>query len=184
MSRLGLRSIPIPDGVTVDVGERTVTVRGPQGVVSIMRQRSIDVRVEGSAVVVAPVAGSVGARGISAQWGTQWALVRNAIRGVAQGWNRQLELQGVGYRAELAGKSLRLAVGFTHPVDLPIPDDLAVAVEKNVVTVRGVDRQRVGAFAAAVRSVRPPEPYKGKGIRYAGEIVRRKVGKVVGTTTA
>lgn len=182
MSLLGRKPISIPDGVTVTADGSTVHVRGPLGVLSVRQHAAIAVEVVGATVRVAPRETDGRTRGISAQWGTQWSLVLNAIAGVVHGVEKRLELHGVGYRAEIVGRTLKLNVGFTHIVELTAPEDISVVVEKNVVTVRGTDKQRVGAFAAEIRRVRPPEPYKGKGIRYVGEVVRRKEGKVVGTT--
>lgn len=184
MSLLGRKPIPLPDGVAVTVGQGTIEVRGPKGALSVRMHPDIAVRVEGPNVAVAPAPDRVGARGVSAQWGTQWSLIRNAVFGVARGFEKQLELHGVGYRAEVSGNTLRLNVGFTHPVELTAPEGILVSVEKNIVKIQGVDKGRVGEHAAAIRRVRPPEPYKGKGIRYVSEVVRRKEGKVVGATSA
>lgn len=184
MSLLGRKPIPLPAGVTVSIGPAVLTVTGPKGTLTVRAHPSIAVSVEGASLRVAVRPERAGERGASAQWGTQWALLRNAVAGVSAGFVRQLELHGVGYRADVTGGTLRLFVGFTHGVDLTPPAGIAVRVEKNIITVSGTDKQAVGAFAADIRRVRPPEPYKGKGIRYVGETVRRKVGKVVGTTTA
>lgn len=182
MSLLGRKPIPLPDGVAVSLREDALEVRGPQGTLLVRRHPDIVVQVEGSNVRVAPAPDRVGMRGVSAQWGTQWSLIRNAVVGVARGFEKQLELHGVGYRAEVSGNTLRLNVGFTHPVELQAPLGISVSVEKNLVKVQGADKAKVGEFAAAIRRVRPPEPYKGKGIRYASEVVRRKEGKIVGAT--
>lgn len=184
MSLLGRKLLPIPDGASVTVEGQVVTVKGPQGTLTVSLHPDVRAAVEGKAVRVLPAAGRERAKGVSAQWGTAWALLRNALQGATAGFAKRLELQGVGYRAELVGNTLRLSVGFTHPVELPLPAGVALAVDKNIMTVSGVNRQQVGEFAAVIRRVRPPEPYKGKGIRYLGEVVRRKVGKVVGAAGA
>lgn len=184
MSLLGRKPIPLPDGVSLAVEEESVHVRGPAGELTVQRHPDIAVQVVGSAVSVKPAEGKEGLRDSSAQWGTQWALIRNAVLGATKQFEKQLELHGVGYRAEVSGGTLSLNVGFTHSVELEAPAGVSVRVEKNVVTIQGVDKQRVGAFAAEIRGIRPPEPYKGKGIRYVGEVVRRKEGKATGASTA
>lgn len=184
MSLLGRKPIPLPAGVTVTVTPGRFEAQGPKGTLSVRLHPDLVATVEGAAVWVKPGAGRERAKGVAAQWGTQWALVRNCVQGVQKGFSKQLELQGVGYRAEASAKGLKLLVGFSHPVELAPPPGIAATVEKNIITIAGADKHAVGEFAAAVRRVRPPEPYKGKGIRYVGEVVRRKVGKVVGTTGA
>lgn len=184
MSLLGRRSLPLPSGVTVKVENRILTASGPKGTLSVSVPAGIDVNVSESAVRVSPVAGREGARGIAASWGTTWAHIRNALVGVSQGFEKKLELHGVGYRAEIAGTTLRLSLGFSHPVEVEPPMGISFAVSKNVVTVSGANNVQVGDVAAGIRRLRPPEPYKGKGIRYVGEVVRRKAGKVAGTATA
>lgn len=184
MSLLGRKPIPIPSGTTVTVDGAVVTAKGPQGTLSVAVHPDIQAVLEGAQIWIRPAAGREQVRGVSAQWGTSWALVRNAVEGVSKGFTKRLELHGVGYRAEISGRTLRLSVGFTHQVEVAPPEGLVVSVEKNTITVHGADKALVGAYAAAVRRVRPPEPYKGKGIRYVGEIVRRKVGKVAGGAAA
>lgn len=180
MSRLALKPLSIPSGVTVTVRDGVLSAQGPKGTLTVRIHPDVAVTIDGSALTVIPVAGREDAKGVRAQWGTVWSLVRNAVDGVARGYAKQLELQGVGYRAELAGQTVRLAVGFTHPVDIPAPSGVTFRVEKNIITVEGADKALVGEVAASIRRVRPPEPYKGKGIRYVGEVVRRKQGKVAG----
>lgn len=184
MSLLGRKPIVLPEGVAVAPKEGALEVRGPKGTLFLRLHPDMVAMVEGLNVVITPAAERIGGKGVSALWGTQWSLVRNAVIGVSLGFEKQLELQGVGYRAEVSGNVLRLNVGFTHPVELTAPQGITIGVEKNVVKVHGIDKQTVGEFAAAIRRVRPPEPYKGKGIRYVGEVVRRKEGKVVGATTS
>lgn len=184
MSLLGRKPILLPDGVSLAVERESVHVRGPAGELTVRRHPGIAVEVVEAAVHVKPAEGAEGLRDSSAQWGTQWALIRNAVLGVTKQFEKQLEIQGVGYRAESSEGTLRLKVGFTHPVELQAPTGVSVRVEKNVVTIQGADKQRVGAFAAEIRGIQPPEPYKGKGIRYVGEVVRRKKGKDSSATTA
>lgn len=184
MSHLGKKPLPIPEGVSVSIGDDVFEARGPKGTLSVRVHPDIVVAAEGGSVTVQPRAGREGVRGARAQWGTVWALVRNTLAGVASGFLKQLELQGVGYRAELAGRTVKLSLGFTHPVEVEAPEGITIRVEKNIITVEGADKARVGEVAASIRRLRPPEPYKGKGIRYLGEVVRRKAGKVAGGTTA
>jgi len=175
MSRVGKRPIPIPDGVSVAHERGTVTVKGPNGALSQRIPEVIRCEVaDGWVKLVRPD----DRKQTRALHGLARALVANMMRGVNEPFVKQLEIQGVGYRAEAAGTTLTLQVGFSHPVEMPIPEGLKVSVERNVIVrIDGIDRQQVGQFAADVRAIRPPEPYKGKGIRYADEHVRRKVGK-------
>ena len=175
MSRIGKRPIEIPDGVTVDVGDGVVSVKGPKG--ELRQDVSAAMRVEqenGTVTVERP-----SDRGEHrALHGLTRSLIANMVEGVTNGFEKRLEIQGIGYRARLQGKSLELAVGYSHPVSLQPPDGIEFEVpQPTQVVVRGIDKQLVGEIAARVRKQRPPEPYKGKGIRYEGEYVRRKVGK-------
>lgn len=183
MSRIGRQPISLPDGVTITVVDRAVTVKGPKGSLALSVHPAIAVEQQDRSLVVKPAQGKENAKGVNALWGLSRALLQNLVTGVTQGFQKKLELQGVGYRAEAKGKGLTLHVGFSHPVDVPAPEGISFAVEKNIVTVSGIDKFLVGETAARIRRVRPPEPYKGKGIRYVGEYIRRKAGKVVGTTT-
>jgi large subunit ribosomal protein L6 len=165
----------VPDGVQVEIGPGRVAVRGPLGELSQLIPHRITVeRQDGELVVTRPTD-----RGPDrALHGLTRTLVANMVEGVTNGFEKRLEIQGVGYRAQLKGSDLELAVGFSHPVDYPAPEGITFDVpQPTVVVVKGIDKQRVGQVAAEIRSVRPPEPYKGKGIRYSGEHVRRKVGK-------
>jgi large subunit ribosomal protein L6 len=175
MSRVGRKIISIPNGVTVETVDGGVRVKGPKGTLTERMPARVDVRIESGKVSVARSAEDKDTRALH---GLARALIQNMVRGVVDPFVKELEIQGVGYRADVAGKTLKLLLGFSHPVELAIPDGLKVAVDKNVmVRVEGINRQQVGQFAADLRSIRPPEPYKGKGIRYVGERVRRKVGK-------
>ncbi len=175
MSRIGKAPISIPSGVTVDRVGNEIRVKGPKGTLSERIPGTIRVKIENSEVVFER---SENQREHRALHGLARALVANMVHGVTQSFVKELEIQGVGYRAEANAKTLKLNVGYSHPVDMPIPAGIKVSVERNVlVKIEGISAQEVGQFAANVRSVRPPEPYKGKGIRYVNERVRRKVGK-------
>jgi large subunit ribosomal protein L6 len=175
MSRIGRTPIPIPDGVTVDIAGQRVVVSGPRGE---LRHTVVEpIRIaeqEGALVVTRPTD-----RGPHrALHGLSRSLVANMVTGVKDGFERRLQIVGVGYRAQMRGQSLELAVGFSHTVTVDPPDGISFEVPAPTqVVVRGIDKQAVGEIAAQIRAVRPPEPYKGKGIRYEGEVVRRKVGK-------
>jgi large subunit ribosomal protein L6 len=176
MSRIGRAPIPIPDGVTVDITGQRVVVTGPRGELrhTIVEPIRINREDDGTLLVTRPTD-----RGPHrALHGLSRTLVANMVEGVSNGFERQLEIVGVGYRAQLKGATLEMAVGYSHPVTIEPPEGIAFDVPAPTqVVVRGIDKQAVGQVAATIRAVRPPEPYKGKGIRYAGEAVRRKVGK-------
>jgi large subunit ribosomal protein L6 len=175
MSRIGRAPIPIPDGVTIDITGQTVTVKGPKGQLTHTVVEPIRIaEQDGQLVVTRPTD-----RGPHrALHGLSRSLVANLVTGVSEGFERRLEIQGVGYRAQMKGQALELAVGYSHPVTIDPPDGIQFEVPAPTqVVVRGIDKQLVGEIAAQVRGTRPPEPYKGKGVRYAGEAVRRKVGK-------
>ena len=174
MSRFGKKPIVLPQGVTASLEERTLTVRGPKGVLSRTLADDVAVTLSEREVAFAPACESNHARALSS---TYAAHLSNMIAGVTGGFAKRLEIEGVGYRVEARGNDLALSVGFSHPVVMSVPAGLAVAVEKNVIAVSGIDKESVGQFAAAIRRVKPPEPYKGKGIRYEGEYVLRKQGK-------
>lgn len=175
MSKIGKKPIKIPDGVVVKVEGSVVTATGPKGTLSCAFRPEIKVSVEGGNVLVERVQDSPKAKSLH---GLTRTLVANMILGVDKGWNKGLELVGVGYRAALSDSTLVLNVGFSHPVKFPAPDGITFEVVENTkVNVFGVDKQLVGEVASQIRRIRPPEPYKGKGIRYIGEVVRRKAGK-------
>ncbi|MEX2055072.1 MAG: 50S ribosomal protein L6 [Candidatus Andersenbacteria bacterium] len=179
MSRIGKQPIPIPTGVTVSVDGFAVHVKGPKGELTTKIHPLITVAVKDSAVVCEVKRPT---KQTAALWGTTRANIANMVTGVTEGFTKQLELQGVGYRATLKGKNLEMALGFSHPVLITAPEGISFTVEKEFITIAGIDTVKVGQVAADIRKIRPPEPYKGKGVRYVGEKVRRKVGKVVGTT--
>jgi large subunit ribosomal protein L6 len=175
MSRIGKRPIPLPDKVKVTIEGSQVTVKGPKGELSRVLTPQVSVAQESDTLTVSRVNESRLAR---QRHGLSRTLVANMVEGVSQGFVKRLELVGVGYRAQVQGKNLILNVGYSNPVTIEPPEGIQVAVENNTnVIVSGIDKEVVGNIAARIRAVRPPEPYKGKGIRYSGEFVRRKVGK-------
>jgi large subunit ribosomal protein L6 len=181
MSRIGKLPIQLPSGVTATVDAGTVKVSGPKGKLAVRVHPLADVKVESGTVTVARRDDSRTARGVH---GLTRKLVANMVTGVSTGFRRVLEINGVGYRAESKGRSLQLALGYSHPVVFPLPDGVEAKVDKQVViTLEGADRQVLGETAAAIRKLRPPEPYKGKGIKYAEETIRRKAGKAVGAAS-
>lgn len=176
MSRIGKMPVVVPKGVSLKVAASAVEVKGPKGTITSPLPPGISCKVEdGSAVVTR----ATEAKRERAFHGLARALLANAVKGVTDGFSRQLEIQGIGYRVQLKGKKLELALGFSHPVNYQIPEEVDISVDEKAgkITVAGSDKQRVGQVAAEIRALRPPEPYKGKGIRYAGEHVKRKVGK-------
>jgi large subunit ribosomal protein L6 len=176
MSRIGRMPIPIPHGVTVDIHKNTVQVKGPKGEISRDFDPDMQVNLEDNQIVIQRPTDH---RRHRALHGLTRALLNNMVIGVSQGFTRQLQIEGVGYRAEVQGKNLVLNVGYSHPVVIEPPASISFEVERGnrVLRVSGIDKELVGEIAARIRRVRPPEPYKGKGIRYAGEYVRRKAGK-------
>lgn len=175
MSRIGKRPIPVPNNVTVTIADQHVAVKGPKGELSRILPGEVEVVQEGDTLLVNRRSESRVAR---QRHGLCRTLVANMVEGVSQGFQRRLEIQGVGYRAQVQGRNLVLSVGYSHPVQIEPPEGIQLAVENNTnVVVSGTNKEIVGNIAAQIRAVRPPEPYKGKGIRYAGEVVRRKAGK-------
>jgi large subunit ribosomal protein L6 len=175
MSRIGKKAVAIPSGVTVTLDGQTVTVKGPKGELAWTVADEIEVRQENGELTLAKRVDTTRAQ---AMWGLSRTLVNNMVVGVTTGYERTLELVGVGYRAAMKGQALSMQLGFSHEVDVPPPQGIAFAVPKQTeVKISGIDKQLVGEMAARIRRIRPPEPYKGKGVRYAGEKVRRKEGK-------
>ena len=175
MSRVGNRPIQIPSGVTINVGDDGIQVKGPKGELSCAVPEGISAKVEGEQLVLERPDDSKPSR---AKHGLARALANNMVVGVSDGFVKKLDIEGVGYRADVKGKVLNLLLGFSHPVEMAIPEGLKVSVEANTkVVIEGADKESVGQFAADVRKLRPPEPYKGKGVRYEDEHIRRKVGK-------
>ena len=178
MSRLGKKPVTVPSGVKVNVNGRTVNVEGPKGKLTYTAQPDIDIKVDGDEVHVTRAGDE---RQAKAYHGLTRALIQNMVLGVSQGYRKALDVQGVGYNATLKGKKLELAVGFANKISKNIPAGVDVKVDGGTkIEITGVDKQKVGQFAAEVRSVRKPEPYKGKGIRYEGEVVKLKPGKAMG----
>jgi large subunit ribosomal protein L6 len=175
MSRIGKKAITVPAGVTVGLDGQTVTVKGPKGELTWTVSEEIAVTHEGGTIAFAPKVMSTRARSM---WGLSRTLIANMVHGVTEGYTQSLELVGVGYRAAMKGSTLGLQLGFSHEVDIPPPPGITFASGKATeVKISGIDKQLVGEIAARIRKIRPPEPYKGKGVRYAGEAVRRKEGK-------
>ena len=175
MSRIGKKAVPIPGGVTASIDNGTLTVKGPKGTLSMGLSDLISYKVEGDAIAVNPANDSKQARSF---WGMQRTLVSNLVEGVTEGFSKTLEITGVGYRAKAQGKTLKLELGFSHDVDLTVPEGIEVKTpDQTTVEISGIDKQAVGQFAAEIRRWRKPEPYKGKGIKYRGEYVFRKEGK-------
>ena len=175
MSRVGKRPVPVTSGVTATVEGQTVKVKGPKGQLQFVVHDDVEVKLDSGTIKVAPRFETKRARAL---YGTARARVANLIEGVTKGFEKKLEITGVGYRAAMAGKALKLSLGYSHDVEYEIPAGITIATPKPTeITISGIDRQRVGQVAAEIRDYRGPEPYKGKGIRYEGEFVRRKVGK-------
>jgi large subunit ribosomal protein L6 len=175
MSRIGKNPVAIPQGVTVDLAGQMLTAKGRLGTLSLDVGTDVTATVADGLVTIAPKDDSKRAR---AMWGTTRALVNNIVTGVSAGFTRNLEINGVGYRAAVQGSNLNLQLGYSHDISYPIPPDVKIACERpTAITVSGPDRQRVGQVASEIRAFRPPEPYKGKGIKYSDETIRRKEGK-------
>jgi large subunit ribosomal protein L6 len=181
MSRIGKNPIKIPAGTEVSVVSSELIVKGKGGTLKRMIHPAVSIAVANGEVQVSPLNDSRLARAL---WGTFASHVRNMIAGVNTPFVKKLQIEGIGYRAELAGKQLKLQVGFSHPVLVAIPASITATVEKNIITVSGADKEQVGEFAATVHAIKKPEPYKGKGIRYEGEVVRMKQGKKAATASA
>ncbi|MBX7249569.1 MAG: 50S ribosomal protein L6 [Caulobacteraceae bacterium] len=175
MSRIGKKAVTIPSNVQLTLDGQTVTVKGPKGQLSWTVAEEIEIKQDGAELSLSPREDTQRAR---AMWGLSRTLVGNMVEGVTNGFERKLELVGVGYRAAMKGSALSLQLGFSHDVDIAAPQGVTFAVPKQTeITISGIDKQAVGEMAARIRKIRPPEPYKGKGVRYAGEQVRRKEGK-------
>ena len=175
MSRIGKNPIEVPSGATITIDGQTVKAKGPKGELELTLVEEVSAALEDGSVTVTPRDDSQRAR---AMWGMSRSLVANMVEGVTKGYERKLEINGVGYRAAVQGKNLQLAVGYSHDVVMPLPDGItAVAPKPTELTLSGIDKQALGQFAANIRAVRPPEPYKGKGIKYAEETIYRKEGK-------
>ena len=175
MSRIGKKAVAVPSGVTASVEGQTVKMKGPKGALQFVVPDDISVTMDNGAIKVDPRADTKRAR---AMWGTSRTLVANLVAGVTKGFETRLEITGVGYRASVQGKNLQIALGYSHDVVFPIPDGITITTPRPIeIVVTGIDKQQVGQVAAEIRAFRPPEPYKGKGVRYAGEYIFRKEGK-------
>jgi large subunit ribosomal protein L6 len=174
MSRVGKQIITVPEKVEVSLRPDGVTVKGPLGEIERPLRREVAVVLENGEITVNPANNSRLARAL---WGTTAAHIKNMVTGVVTPFKKVLILEGIGYRVELQGTTLKLSVGFSHPVLMPIPPGITVTVEKNVITMTSINKDEVGQFAANIRAIKKPEPYKGKGFRYEGEVIRRKQGK-------
>jgi large subunit ribosomal protein L6 len=175
MSRIGKKPVELPSGVTASVSGQTVEVKGPKGTRSFTATDDVTIALDGNTVKVTPRGMSKRAR---QQWGMSRSMVANLVKGVSEGFRRELEINGVGYRAQMQGNTLKLALGYSHDVNFEVPADITVTSPKQTeIVVEGIDEQRVGQVAANIREWRGPEPYKGKGIKYKGEFIFRKEGK-------
>ncbi|HEV2000616.1 MAG TPA: 50S ribosomal protein L6 [Xanthobacteraceae bacterium] len=175
MSKIGKKPVPIPSGVTAALEGRVVKVKGPKGELKHVLSEAQSVKIDGGMIVVTTTGQT---KQHNAEWGMTRAILANLLTGVAKGYEKRLEITGVGYKAAVAGKNLQLALGYSHEVNYPIPEGIAVATPKPTeIVITGIDKQKVGQVAAEIRGFRPPEPYKGKGVKYAGEFIFRKEGK-------
>lgn len=181
MSKIGKLPISLPEGVTAEISGKVFVAEGPKGKLTRQIPREIEINLKDGIITLTVRRNTPS---LSALYGTTRALVANMIKGVAQGWIKQLELVGAGYKAEVSGKTLTLNVGFSHPVKIEAPENVGFKVEKTIITVEGIDKEIVGEAAAKIRAVKPPEPYQGKGIRYKDEQIRRKAGKAAKTVGA
>ena len=174
MSRIGKQPIQIPAGVTITVGDKDITVAGPKGQLIVPLQENVKVAVEDNQIVVTRVDDEPKSR---AWHGLQRALLNNAVQGVTKGFEKKLEINGVGFRLNGGGKAIEMALGFSHPVKYEAPEGVELKTDKMTITVSGIDKQKVGQVAAEIRALKKPEPYKGKGIKYVDEVILRKAGK-------
>lgn len=174
MSRIGKKIIIIPEKTEVTLSGDLLTVKGPQGTIARPFKNSIEILIKGNEITLNPKTSSLENKAL---WGTYGSHITNMITGVNTPFVKKLILEGIGFKSEVKGTSLVLALGFSHPVNVPIPEGLKVTAEKNNITVTGINKELVGEFAASVRALKKPEPYKGKGMRYEGEVIKRKQGK-------
>lgn len=181
MSRIGKKPVEIPQGITVEVQDSSIKVKGPKGELSLNIPKGIKVEIKDNLAIVLRENDSC-----KNLHGTIRVLIYNMIEGVSKGFEKRLDVQGVGFKAQMKAKDLELSLGFSHPVNVKTPEGLTAEIDKdkkNIIIIKGIDKQLVGEFAAKVRSLKKPEPYKGKGIRYEGEIVKQKAGKTVAGAT-
>ncbi len=177
MSKIGKQPITIPSGVKVNIQDRVITVEGPKGKLNFTFSPLVEVKVDNSQIIIKALSKEKLGKAL---FGTTRAVINNMVKGVIEGFRKELEIVGIGYKAQIKGKSLVLQIGFSHPVEIPIPSDINVSVPSPTkIVVEGIDKVKVGQFAVDIRKIYPPEPYKGKGIRYSKEIVRKKLGKTM-----
>ncbi len=176
MSRIGKQPIIIPEKVEVKIEGNNIFVKGPKGELTMEKVTAVHVEVKDNEILVTIPEDSK--KEVRSLWGTTRSIIDSLVTGVVEGFKKQLEINGVGFKAEMKGKVLVLNVGFSHQVEYNIPEDITASVEKNIITIEGIDKQRVGQITAEIRSIKKPEPYKGKGIKYIDEVIRRKAGKV------
>ncbi|GBE16283.1 50S ribosomal protein L6 [bacterium BMS3Abin15] len=174
MSRIGKKPIKIPQEVKAEIQGSKIIVSGPKGALDFVCNPEVAIKSVENNILVEKAKSS---KKTSAIWGTTAKLIENMMEGVSKGFEKQLELNGVGFRMALQGKKINMALGFSHPVEVEIPGDMEVKIDNNIMTISGIDKQKVGQLAADIRALKPVEPYKGKGFRYVGEIVRKKEGK-------
>jgi large subunit ribosomal protein L6 len=174
MSRIGKKPIVIPSGVTIAIDDNNIEIKGPKGTLVFQHSREVSLEKKDNEIIVVMIGKTKAA---SAIWGTTQAVIQNMVIGVTQGFEKRLELNGVGYKMAVQGKKLVMSLGFSHPVELDIPVELTTEIEKNILIIKGIDKQKVGQFAAEIRALKKVEPYKGKGFKYVDEVVVRKEGK-------
>jgi len=175
MSRLGKLPIKLPNGVQVSISQNDLVFKGPKGELHLKPNTLVEIKLDNNEIIVKPR--DAKEKNASAMWGLMWSLVKNSIQGVSEGFIKKLEVNGVGYRATVNGNKLNLNLGFSHPVEFPLPTGVSAIVEGNTITLSGADKGLIGETAAQIRKIRKPEPYKGKGIKYSDEVIRRKAGK-------
>lgn len=179
MSRIGKKPIIIPEKTEINVEGEKITVKGPLGEISRDFKDDIEIKIEDNVITLTPRRNS---KPVVSLWGTYGSHLQNMIDGVTKGFEKKLVVEGVGFKVQLEGNKIVFGLGFSHPVNIDIPDGIKVEIEKNTISIKGVDKEEVGSFSAKIRDLKKPEPYKGKGIRYENEVVRRKEGKKAATT--
>jgi len=184
MSRVGKKIIIIPEGVDAQIQNREITVKGPKGSLALIFDPCLQAKIADKILTIKVADSRDQEKKTKMLWGLTRNLIGNMVLGVTEGFEKRLEIQGVGYRANAQGNKLNLELGFSHPTEYLIPEGIEIKVEKNIIIILGIDKQKIGQTAAEIRSFRPPEPYKGKGIRYVDEYVRRKAGKKAATEGA
>ena len=181
MSRLGKKPIIIPSGVEAKINGEVFTVKGPKGELNRRMKNDIEISLTGNEITLKPKRNS---KEVMALWGTYASHIKSMIKGVTEGFEKKLVIEGIGFKAQMEGANITLNLGLSHPLKVEIPKDLKAAVEKNIITISGADKEKVGAISAKIRALKKPEPYKGKGIRYENEVIRRKSGKKAATAAA